>query len=124
MSFSYTNLSRRIQYALQAYSQTQFYYGYNPGLLYAQDLGYLDRDDAIATQTSRGATAFGIYPFNRYARVEFSAGIFNYNQGYNDQGLQDLADQYQQDQYGRQLFSSGTFMPFGVTVRAGNHGVP
>ncbi len=115
MSFWYTNLSRRIQYALQAYSQTQFYYGYNPGVLYAQDLGYLDRDDAIATQTSRGATAFGIYPFNRYARVEFSAGIFNYNQGYNDQGLQDRADQYQQDQYGRALFSSGTFMPFGVS---------
>ena len=27
LSFSYTNLSRRLQYALQAYSQTQFYYG-------------------------------------------------------------------------------------------------
>ena len=115
MSFSYTNLSRRIQYALQAYSQTQFYYGYNPGLLYAQDLGYLDRDDAIATQTSRGATAFGIYPLNRYARLEFTTGIFQFNQGYNDQGLQDLADEYQQQQYGRQLFSSGTFMPFGVS---------
>ena len=35
MSFSYVNLSRRFQYALQAYSQTQFYYGYNPGLLFA-----------------------------------------------------------------------------------------
>jgi len=115
MSFSYTNLSRRLQYALQAYSQTQFYYGYNPGVLYAQDLGYLDRDQAIATQTSRGATGFGIYPLNRYARIEFSAGIFNFNQGYNDQGLQDLADQYQQQQYGRQLFTSGTFMPFGVS---------
>ena len=115
MSFSYTNLSRRLQYALQAYSQTQFYYGYNPGLLYAQELGYLDRDDAIATQTSRGATAFGIYPLNRYARVEFSTGIFQFNQGYNDQNLQDVADEFQQEQYGRQLFSSGTFMPFGVT---------
>ena len=36
MSFSYVNLSRRFQYALQAYSQTQFYYGYDPGLLFAQ----------------------------------------------------------------------------------------
>ncbi len=37
MSFSYTNLSRRFQYALQAYSQTQFYYGYDPGLLYGYE---------------------------------------------------------------------------------------
>ena len=34
MSFSYINLSRRFQYALQAFSQTQFYYGYDPGTLY------------------------------------------------------------------------------------------
>ena len=31
----------------------------------------------IATQTARGATAFGIYPINRYARFEMSAGFFN-----------------------------------------------
>ena len=29
MSFSYINLSRRMQYAVQAYSQTQFFYGYD-----------------------------------------------------------------------------------------------
>ena len=47
MSFSYVNLSRRFQYALQAYSQTQFYYGYGPGLLFAQQYGYIDRDLAL-----------------------------------------------------------------------------
>ena len=93
MSFSYLNLSRRLQYALQAYSQTQFYYGYDPGLLYGSEYAFVDRDQAIATQTARGVTAYGIYPFNRYARVELSAGIFNYNQGYNDQGLQNVATQ-------------------------------
>jgi hypothetical protein len=115
MSFSYMNLSRRLQYALQAYSQTQFYYGYDPGLLYGSEYAYVDRDQAIATQTARGVTAYGIYPFNRYARLELSAGVFNYNQGYNDQGLQDVANQYQLSQYGRTLFSSGSFMPFGVS---------
>ena len=49
MSFSYTNLSRRFQYALQAYSQTQFYYGYDPGLLY----GYELRVSSIATMRWR-----------------------------------------------------------------------
>jgi hypothetical protein len=116
MSFSYTNLSRRFQYALQAYSMTQFYYGYDPGVLYDQQYAFVSRDQAIATQTVRGATAFGIYPFNRYTRVELSTGIYNYNQGYNEEGLQQVADQYQLAQYGRTLFSSGTFMPFGVSL--------
>src|SRR5918992_1743093 len=80
MSFSYINLSRRFQYALQAYSQTQFYYGYNPGLLYGYEYGFIDRDDALATQTSRGVTAYGIYPFNRYARVELFGGFLQFRQ--------------------------------------------
>jgi hypothetical protein len=115
MSFSYLNLSRRLQYAVQAYSQTQFYYGYDPGLLYGSEYAYVDRDQAIATQTARGATLYGIYPFNRYARLELSTGIFNYNQGYNDQGLQNVADQYQIARYGRTLFASGSFMPVGIS---------
>src|SRR5215203_4252765 len=115
MSFSYINLSRRLQYALQAYSQTQFYYGYDPGTLYALEYGYIDRDLAQATQTARGATAYGIYPLNRYSRLELSAGLLQFSQEYNEPGLQQLADDYQQEQYGRSLFSSGTFMPFGLT---------
>ena len=115
MSFSYTNLSRRFQYALQAYSQTQFYYGYGPGLLFAQQYGYIDRDLALATQTARGATGYGIYPLNRYARLELSAGILQFGQEYNEPGLQELADEFQQEQYGRTLFNSGTYMPLGLT---------
>jgi hypothetical protein len=115
MSFSYVNLSRRFQYALQAYSQTQFYYGYGPGLLFAQQYGYIDRDLALATQTARGATGYGIYPLNRYARLELSAGILQFGQEYNEPGLQELADDYQQQLYGRTLFNSGTYMPLGLT---------
>ena len=37
--------------------------------------GYVDRDYAIATRTMRGGTAFGIYPFNRYRRVELYGGF-------------------------------------------------
>ena len=114
MSFSYINLSRRFQYALQAYSQTQFYYGYDPGLLYGYEYGFIDRDDALATQTQRGATAYGIYPLNRYARLELSTGFLQYQQEYNEPVLQEVADDYQNQQYGRTLFSSGQFMPFGL----------
>jgi hypothetical protein len=114
LSFSYINLSRRLQYALQAFSQTQFYYGYQPGLLYDYDYAYLDRDQAVATQTARGATAFGIYPLNRYARLQVSAGLLQFQQRYNEAGLQELADDFQEAQYGRTLFNSGNFMPLGL----------
>ncbi len=115
MSFSYVNLSRRFQYALQAYSQTQFYYGYDPGTLFALEYGFIDRDLAQATQTARGATAYGIYPLNRYARLELSGGLLQFRQEYNEPGLQQLADDFQQQAYGRTLFNTGTFMPFGIS---------
>jgi hypothetical protein len=114
LSFSYVNLSRRMQYALQGFSQTQFYYGYNPGVFFGYDYAWIDRDQAIATQTSRGATAFAIYPFNRYARVELTAGLLQFSQSFNEPDLQDLANDYQEQQFGRVLFSSGTFAPFGI----------
>jgi hypothetical protein len=115
MSFSYVNLSRRFQYALQAYSQTQFYYGYDPGTLFALEYGFIDRDLAQATQTARGATAYGIYPLNRYARLELSAGLLQFRQEYNEPGLQQLANDFQQQTYGRTLFNSGSFMPLGIS---------
>jgi hypothetical protein len=116
LSGSYTNLSRRLQYALQGYSTQQFYYGAYAGTLYDPQYAYVSRDQAIATQTQRGGTAFGIYPLNRYARLEMSAGIMQFSQEYNDPALQEVANQYQVDQYGRALFSSGTFMPLGLTL--------
>jgi hypothetical protein len=115
MSFSYINLARRFQYALQAYSQTQFYYGYDPGQLYGYEFGYIDRDDALATQTSRGATAYGIYPFNRYARLELSTGFLQYKQVFGQPLIEEAANDFQEQLYGRRLFSSGQFMPFGIS---------
>jgi hypothetical protein len=114
MAFSYINLSRRFQYAVQAYSQTQFFYGYDPAVLYGVEYGYISRDNAIATQTSRGATVTAIYPVNRYSRFEVSGGFLQFSQEYNEPELQEAANQYQIDQYGRVLFSSGQFMPIGI----------
>jgi WD40 repeat protein len=115
MAFSYINLSRRLQYALQAYSQTQFFYGYDPNALYGVEYGFIDRDTALATQTSRGATIAAIYPLNRYRRLEFTGGVLNYQQEYNEPELQQIADEYQQATYGRTLFYNGTYAPVGIT---------
>jgi outer membrane protein assembly factor BamA len=83
-------------------------------VFFGYDYAWIDRDQAIATQTARGATAFAIYPFNRYARVELTGGVMQFSQSFNEPDLQDLANDYQEQQYGRVLFSSGTFMPLGV----------
>jgi outer membrane protein assembly factor BamA len=60
-------------------------------------------------------TAYGIYPLNRYSRLELSTGFLQFNQRYNDSGLQQLADFYQQENYGRSLFADGQFMPIGLS---------
>ncbi|HEX5475727.1 MAG TPA: hypothetical protein VFX12_13790 [Vicinamibacterales bacterium] len=114
LALSYTNLSRRLQYALQGFSQTQFYYGDYAGTLYAQQYGFLSHSDALATQTERGALGYAIYPLNRYARLEMSAGLYQFKQGYSDPNLQQVANDYQQQLYGRNLFVNGTMMPFGI----------
>jgi hypothetical protein len=114
MSGSYLNLSRRFQYAIQGFSQTQFYYANDAGTFYAAQYGFLSHSDAQATQTSRGGTIFGIYPLNRYARVEVTGGVINFNQAYNDPNLQAAADQYQQALYGQSLFANGNLMPLGA----------
>jgi Tol biopolymer transport system component len=116
MSLSYLNLERRFQYALQGYSQTSFFYGALEGLFYDQAYaGIIDRDYAVATRTVRGGTAFGIYPFNRYRRVELYGGFQQYREEFDDPSLEYEASQYQQEQFGRTLFNNGNMMPLGVT---------
>jgi len=113
-SLGYLNLSRRLQYALQGFSQTEFYYANDANTFYAAQYGFLSHKDAEATQTVRGGTAFGIYPLNRYTRMELTGGLVDFKQQYNDPTLQQLADQFQQATYGRSLFGDGLMMPLGA----------
>lgn len=115
-AFGYTNIERRFQYALQAYSQESFFYSnavtqalYDPALA-----PFVDRDLSIGSRSTKGATAYGIYPFNRYARVEVSGGFYNISESYDDPTLGQLAADYQQENYGTQLFRNGNMMPFGL----------
>ena len=115
MSFSYLNLARRFNYALQAYSQTQFFYGALEGVFYDPSLANLiDRDFAVATRTVRGGSVFGIWPMDRYRRFELSGGVLQYREEFNDQGLQNFSENFQMQQFGRQLFQSGLYVPLGI----------
>jgi outer membrane protein assembly factor BamA len=70
---------------------------------------------AVATRTVRGGSAFAIYPLNRYRRLELVSGLVHYQERYNDPNLQWDADQFQENQFGRQLFQNGTSFPLGVS---------
>jgi len=112
LALSYVNLGKRFQYALQGFSQTQFFYGQLEGVFYDPSLApFVSRDLAVATRTVRGGTAIGIYPVNRYSRFELSGGLVQIDEKYNDPSLQELADQYQQAQFGQAVLRSGFLVP-------------
>ncbi len=77
-----------MQFALQAFLQDQFYYGadiQNSGALYDPRIApYIGRDLAESVQQQRGATAFAIYPLNRYSRLEAYSGYIHLKEGYTN----------------------------------------
>ena len=113
-ALTYVNSERRLQYALQGFSQDSFYYGANEAIFYDPSLApyVVDSRDLVQAVTSqRGFLAYGIYPFNRYARAELSSGYIRMSESYNDPNLQLLSEQYQMQQYGSLLFRNGNMLP-------------
>jgi hypothetical protein len=110
---SYFNLSGRLQYGFQGFSQESFFFGNNG--FFDPSLAFLSRDDAQAVSTTRGGTAFGIYPFDRFRRMEFSAGLFHSTEQFQNQSLEQQARQFQEQQFGTALFRDGAQVPFGVS---------
>jgi hypothetical protein len=114
-SASYVSLASRFNYAIQAFSQTNFFFGQTGGVFYDPAFAnIIDRDLAVATRTVRGATVFGIWPLDRYRRFEVTAGLMQYNERFNDPGFEQASTNFQAEQFGRQIFQSGVFMPLGV----------
>ena len=113
-ALTYVNSERRLQYALQGFSQDTFYYGANEGILYDPALApyVTDARDLIEAVTSqRGFLAFVIYPFNRYARAELSSGYIRMSESYNNPTIQAQADLFQQQNFGQSLFRNGNMLP-------------
>ncbi len=114
LSLSYVDLSRRFQFALQGFSQTQFFYGSTNTFIDPSIAPLLSRSDAVATRTMRGGSAFGIYPFSRYRRVEISGGLTQLDESYQDPALQQQSQAYQQSLYGTTVLQSGILLPLGA----------
>jgi hypothetical protein len=114
VAFSYVNLSRRFQWALQGFDQTTFYYATGSQFYDPVYSSLISRDDATSTRTIRGGVATGIYPLNRYRRAELSAGVYRISEQYSDANLQAYSQEYQQATYGTQVFAHGTLVPLGA----------
>jgi len=116
LAFSFFNAARRFNFSLQGFSQTSFFYGALEGVFYDPAFSglFLDRDLAVATRTVRGGTAFGIWPIDRYRRVELFGGLLQYREEFNDPSLEQYSSEFQRQQFGRELFRSGTYIPLGV----------
>src|SRR5215468_7666686 len=116
-ALSYVNIGQRFQYALQGYSQTIFYYGQLGGLFYDPSFApFISHDQAQSTLTIRGGSVIGIYPLDRFHRIELSAGFMNIDQQFNDPGLQAYSQSYQQLVTGTNLVTSGSMVPLSIAL--------
>ncbi|MEZ5315844.1 MAG: hypothetical protein R2752_00425 [Vicinamibacterales bacterium] len=114
-AFTYVNTEGRFQYALQGFWSDQFYYGTSGYLYDPSYAAFIDRDQAIAVSSTRGGTAYGIYPLNRYQRLEVTGGYTHVNERYDDPLLEQAANEYQTNRYGTTAFRRGSMLPVGVT---------
>jgi WD40 repeat protein len=115
-SFSYLTIEKRLQWAVQGFSQDLFYFGQNAFLYDPSIAPFIDRDLAEAVQSQRGATLFGIYPVNKYTRAELFGGYVHLDERYNNPVLQQLAEEFQVDQFGAPVFRKGHMLPLGVSL--------
>ena len=117
-AFTYLNTGRRLQYAIQGFSQDLYYFGQQTqaAVLYDPAIApYISRDLAEAVQSQRGGTVFGIYPFNRYSRLSVFTGYIHVDEHYTNPVVDQAAREYQQSIYGTSLFRSGHMMPIGLS---------
>jgi hypothetical protein len=112
---TYVNLSKRLQWALQGGSSTEFFYAQSNAFYDPAYAGLISHDQAEATQTVRGGSILAIYPLSRYKRVQFSGGVENLEESYADPSVQALSNQYAV-QNGIPVFRNGTLMPFNATL--------
>ena len=122
---SYVNLSRRLQYAIQGFSQTDFFYGQLSNVFYDPSLsGFIDRDLAIATRTAQGGSIYAIYPFNRYRRIEMQAGVVNFNESFEDPTLEQVLEGVPDAGLWGAAFQQRHGRPLQPDLRPGDDGVP
>jgi hypothetical protein len=116
LALSYVNLARRFQYILQGYSQTVFYYGNGSQFYNSAYSSLISPSQATATRSIKGGSAIGIWPFDRYRRLEVSASLYDISEEYSDPQQQAYSEQYQQSLYGTPIFQNGIAVPLSAAL--------
>jgi hypothetical protein len=107
----YLNLASRLHYGISGFDNTRFFY---PSFL-IPTRGF-SRDGAFATQRYTGATIVAQYPFDKFRRLEFQAGLIRIREQYANAATQAQVEQ-QAAAAGVPFFlNNGTFVPFGVNL--------
>ena len=116
LAFSFFNAARRFNYSLQGFSQTQFFYGALEGVFYDPAILELDRTATSPSQRERCAAA----PPSASGRSidtggwSCSAASCSTARSSTIRRCRSISQNYQQQQFGRELFRSGTYIPLGV----------
>jgi hypothetical protein len=81
---TYVNLSNRFQYGLSGFDSTRFFF---PNFFVPQ-FGF-SREGAFATQRYTGANLSGVYPLDKFRRLEIGAGIVRLEENYDDPAIEE-----------------------------------
>ena len=116
MSLSYVNLSRRFQYALQGYSQTQFFYGQLGGVFYDPSYAPFIEPRRLRLRRARCAAAARSASTRSTATAasRSRAASCSSTSSTTTRRCRTTRQQYQLQTYGQPLFRNGMLMPLGV----------
>ncbi len=108
---TYVNLAHRLHYGLSVFDTTNFFYADPYDLV-----GGFSRQGAIATQRLTGANLIAQYPFDKYRRIDFSAGAYRLAEQFENSDAEALAQQ-QAALLGQQfVLNNGSLIPFSVSL--------
>jgi Tol biopolymer transport system component len=108
---TYINLAKRLHYGLSAFDTTRFFFA-SP---YALQQGFF-REGAFATQRYTGASLIAQYPFDKFRRLDFSAGVVKVRERFENPEAEELARQ-RAEQLGVPFFlNRGTVVPLGLAL--------
>jgi hypothetical protein len=105
----YANLAARLQWGIEAQDTT--YYSF-PSQLFQQN--YLSREDALFNERYTGATAFGVYPLNKFNRLHASAGVLRIRQSFPDPLVEQQFLEEAAAAGSPGLLYNGTLLPLGL----------
>jgi Omp85 superfamily domain/WD40-like Beta Propeller Repeat len=108
---TYLNLAGRLHYGISAFDRKLFYFA-SP---YNLQQGF-SREGSLFTQRWSGATMIAEYPLDKFRRIDFSAGVINVAEQFENP-LAEIEARDRASQIGVPFFlNNGTFMPISVAL--------